>query len=189
MKFLFAKVKEKNNSSLSKNDTSKEEQLPTTFFNIPYVPGISEQFSRAIRDLDTKISYTGINKLNKFIKVHKDSLPKDLHTNVVYKISCDNCDASYVGQTRRFLKTRISEHRNHINRNTTQYSVITDHRLLNHEFDWNCVEILDEEPILGKRLVSEMIHIKLQKNSINLENDTERLDHIYFPMIENLYNV
>src|SRR5580765_5024327 len=188
LKFLLARFRDKN-SSASNIDNNKKEQVPISFFNIPYVPGISEQFSRAIRNLDTKISYTGFIKLNKFIKVHKDSLPIDLRTNVVYKISCNNCDASYVGQTRRFLKTRMKEHRNHINRKTTQRSVITDHRLLNHEFDWNSVEILDEEPILGKRLVFEMIHIKSQKNSINLHTDTDRLDHIYFPMIKNMLNI
>lgn len=45
----------------------------------------------------------------------------------------------------RQLKTRISEHRNDINRNTNNHSVITEHRKdLSHEFDWNNVEILGE---------------------------------------------
>jgi len=39
-----------------------------------------------------------------------------------------DCDASYVGQTKRTLNTRVSEHRNDARRNTTQNSVITDHR-------------------------------------------------------------
>jgi len=38
-------------------------------------------------------------------------------SNVVYKINCQDCDASYVGQTKRILNTRISEYRNHIRRN------------------------------------------------------------------------
>jgi len=66
--------------------------------------------------------------------------------NVVYKINCKDCDASYVGQTGRQLKTRISEYKNHINRNTFGLPVITEHRLhKNHEFDWERVEILDVE--------------------------------------------
>src|SRR5436190_21792749 len=82
--------------------------------------------------------------------------------NVIYKINCGDCDASYVDQTRRCLKTRIAEHRNHIKRNSTQKSVITDHRLENHEFDWNNVRTLEEEPIAGERLTAEMLYIKHQ---------------------------
>jgi len=66
--------------------------------------------------------------------------------NVVHKINCKDCDASYVGQTGRQLKisdNRISEHKNYINRNTSALSVITEHRLhKNHDFDWERVEIL-----------------------------------------------
>jgi len=42
------------------------------------------------------IGYTCLNKLNKFIKIHKD---KNQHNknNVIYKVNCNNCDASYVG--------------------------------------------------------------------------------------------
>jgi len=52
-----------------------------------------------------RLTYVGINKLNTFIRAQKDKLPT-LHSNVVYKINCQNCDASYVGQTKRLLKTR-----------------------------------------------------------------------------------
>jgi len=34
----------------------------------------------------------------------------------MYMISCKNCDATYVEQTKRKLNTRISEHQNQINR-------------------------------------------------------------------------
>ncbi|KAL6416525.1 hypothetical protein ACFW04_013388 [Cataglyphis niger] len=103
------------------------------------------------------------------IKVHKDQEPKASSSNIIYKINCDNCDASYVGQTGRQLQTRIKEHRNHIRRNTSSHSIIIDHRLQhNHEFKWNDVKILDTEPIYNKRLISEMLFIKRQNNSLNL---------------------
>lgn len=87
---------------------------------------------------------------------------------------------------RVFLKTRINKHRN---ANTTQRSVISDHRMQNHEFDWSNVEILDREPNLCKRLISEMIYIKRQRNGLNLQSDTEQLDHIYFPILENMSKI
>jgi len=57
--------------------------------------------------------------------------------------------------------------------------VITKHRLqMNHDFDWNNIQILDEEPCYYKRLISEMKD-KKQNNSINLQIDTEGLNKIY----------
>jgi len=121
-----------------------------------------------------------MNKLSRLIKAQKDS-PDSSKMNVVYKINCKDCDASYVGQTGRQLKTRISEHKNHINRNTSALSVITKHRLhKNHDFDWEGVEILDVERNFNKRIISEIINIKYQKNGINLQTDTEALDRAYF---------
>ncbi|EFN72744.1 hypothetical protein EAG_00030, partial [Camponotus floridanus] len=46
------------------------------------------------------------NKLNRFIKTGKDPLPLMSHSDVVYKICCKQCSASYVGQTSRQLSTR-----------------------------------------------------------------------------------
>ncbi|KMQ83798.1 hypothetical protein RF55_19076 [Lasius niger] len=109
-----------------------------------------------------------------------------MRNNIVYKISCNECNASYVGQTSRLLKTRINEHKNHIRRNITQHSVLTDHRLKNYEFTWDKVEVLDEERIYGKRLMSEIIFIKRQTNSLNLQSDTENLHHAYLTLVENL---
>jgi len=51
-----------------------------------------------------KLAYHSLNKLNKFIKVQKDPLSNLQKKNVVYKICCNDCDASYVGQTGRLLK-------------------------------------------------------------------------------------
>ncbi|XP_070152504.1 uncharacterized protein [Polyergus mexicanus] len=158
----------------------------THYFNIPYIPLFSEQFQPVIRDLQTKISYTGLNKLKKFIRVQNDILHNEMRNNVVYKITCKDCNASYVGQTNRLLKTRIAEHKNHIRKNTAQHSVITDHRLDKHEFAWDEVEVLDEERIYGKRLMSEMIFITRQTNSLNLQNDTENLHYAYLTLVENL---
>jgi len=54
-----------------------------------------------------------------------------------------------------------------------QRSVITKHRREQaHDFDWDNVKILDQKKILNKRLISEMIFIRKQKNSLNIQSDT-----------------
>ena len=83
----------------------------------------------------SKVFFYNVNKLNKYIKVQKNRRIQS-KCNVVYKIGCIECNASYVGQTDRQLKTRIAEYRKHINWNTTTRSVITEHRLqTQHDFN------------------------------------------------------
>ena len=74
-----------------------------------------------------------------------------------------NCDASY--GTKRLLKARINEHRNHINRNTIWHFVITEYRTEhNYDFDWNDIKILDEEQGFNKLV--QKIHIKETKKMV-----------------------
>jgi hypothetical protein len=53
----------------------------------------------------------------------------------------------------------------------------------NHDFNWDDVEILDTERFLSKRLISEMLFIGLQTNSVNLQTDTEFLHNGYLALL------
>ena len=96
---------------------------------LPYIPIISDKFKTITNSVNVKLAFFSLNKLSRVIKVQKDVLPNNLKKNVVYKIPCKDCDASYVGQTGRKLETRMTEHCNHVNWNTNSHSVITEHRL------------------------------------------------------------
>ncbi|KYQ57435.1 hypothetical protein ALC60_03396 [Trachymyrmex zeteki] len=105
--------------------------------------------------------------LNKCIKIYcrridsidqlitRDQLDSMANLNVVYKISCDDCEASYAGQTKRKLKTRVKEHVSDIRKKTGSPSVISDHHInYNHNFNWEDVKILYREPSYNKSLVN-----------------------------------
>ncbi|KYN11190.1 hypothetical protein ALC57_16658 [Trachymyrmex cornetzi] len=106
-----------------------------------YIPG-----KDITKNLNVSMAFFSLNKLNCFIKTHKDPLPNMAKKHIVYKINCNNCDASYVGQTKRKLKTRITEHRNDIRKSNNNYSVVTRYRLEHgHDFDLENIEIVDSE--------------------------------------------
>jgi len=68
----------------------------------------------------------------------------------------------------------------------SRHSVISEHILnCNHRFDWEKIEILDTESNYNKRLVSEILHIKKQKNGINSPKDTEFLEVSYYCLLNN----
>jgi len=127
--------------------------------------------------------------LDRIVRVHKDQTEHLHKNNVIYKINCKDCNASYVGQTKRRLKTRIKEHCNNIKLDDSKHSVVTQHIIdYNHSFDWNAAKILDSESNYNKRLISEMLHIKEQPDGINLMKDTEFLDESYFYLLDILSN-
>lgn len=102
----------------------------------------------------------------------------------MYKVSCHDCDSSYVGQTKRKLNTRIKEHRADIKKRSGSPSVISQHRVeYGHDFEWDNIKILDREIGYNKRLISEMLHIKSQNNSLNKQEDTEFLPESYLPLL------
>jgi len=119
--------------------------------------------------------------------VHKDIDHTSFKNNVIYKLECNNCEATYVGQTKRQLRTRIKEHKNNIKLDQSKHSVISEHIIkFNHSIDWENTKILDRESKFYKRITSEMIHIKEQKVSLNLNSDTELLDGSYFDILNEL---
>jgi len=170
-----------NKKTFKQNKTPQEtNEIETTkWFTIQYVSNFSERFRRVIVGTRLKLAYHSLNKLNKFIKVQKDPLSNLQKKNVVYKICCSDCDAFYVGQTGRLLKTRVAEHRNHSRRNAPSVSVIANVMHRSHEMNWNNVEVLVVEKFYHKLLISEMLYIKRQRNGLNLQTDTDCLNRGY----------
>jgi len=157
---------------------------------LPYINNISELIASTINKANYITGYRVLNNLREFIKVHKDKNELFSNNNVVYKIHCKDCSASYVGQTKRQLKTRVKEHSNNYKLTPSRHSVITEHILkYSHSFDWEKIEILDTEPNFFKRSVSEMLHIKEQLNGINAQKDTDLLDEAYHDILDILSKI
>ena len=96
--------------------------------------------------------------------------------HVVYQINCKNCKECYIGQSDRTLKTRIDEHRDNIIKHLKYYNVVTKHRIKQyHQFDWKGVIIKDKETNWRKRRILEMIEIKNNNNTINLQKTPPNL--------------
>jgi len=74
-----------------------------------YMKDISETINSSIDKREYMIGYRILNKLTAFVKRHKDKNMLEVNNNIVYKIFCNNCNASYVGQTKKQLRTRINE--------------------------------------------------------------------------------
>ncbi|XP_071653737.1 uncharacterized protein, partial [Temnothorax longispinosus] len=121
------------------------------FTNIPIelvLTGIekSEGLRRIFNNYGLSTLYTVPKKLDVLIKKGKDKLEIMKHTGVVYKLDCSDCNACYIGQTKRHLETRVKEHRADINKHFSQQSVVSKHRIdFDHNFKWQEATILHRE--------------------------------------------
>jgi len=174
-----------NNNEFIKEDNGKKQLTKKDYFTIPYVNSISESFLPVCAKFGFHMSYCSQNTLKKYIKRGKDNLKAFCQQDVVYKISCNDCEATYIGQTKRKLGTRIQEHIKDINKKSGTLSVISNHRVENnHVINWDEVEIVDKERSYTKRIISEMIYIKKQTKGLNKQSDTDLLPDVYVPLIE-----
>ncbi|KAG5309544.1 DEN1B protein, partial [Acromyrmex insinuator] len=117
LSFIFSTIHNRIKYHINKfnNLNKNKDDSGGRFFTIPYVNTISERFIPVVNMLNCKLAFTIPNTLRSFIRRGKDDLEHVQSQNVVYRISCDDCDASYVGQTKRQLKTRLHEHVSDIN--------------------------------------------------------------------------
>ena len=120
-------------------------------------------------------------------KPTKDKIPKELSSIIVYSVPCkgDDCKAVYIGQTKRFLKKRLREHKNNIRESPNKQNALTKHAIeKDHFFDFDKTKILANEQNYKKRLLLEMCHIVGTDDAVNLRTDVENLSKIYNPILK-----
>lgn len=71
-------------------------------------------------------------------------------TFVVHKVYCTDCDATYVGKTKRHIKTRYSEHND-----VTKPTAITEHIMRN-----NHSILFDRKKMLGHEKKDKKFYVK-----------------------------
>jgi len=91
-------------------------------------------------------------------------------SGLVYQISYSNCDAVYIGETCRRLKTRKREHIDKVKNFEIKKSALYQHIVENDHFiDWNSsAKILRRESHWHKRLVAEGFLINQKSLEMNV---------------------
>ncbi len=181
--FKIRSIHTESNTYQSSSNTISKRQLPLSQISIPYNKSIFIQFTAFFKKLNIRIIPLMNKKLSSIIKLGKDISDKWESTEVVYTFSCKDCSACYIGETKRALIKRINEHRT----SKKIDSVVNMHmQLLDHEFNWDNVKILDREPNYYKRLISEMIYIHCNSNTINRKEDVNLLSSVYKSLFKNI---
>ena len=70
---------------------------------------ISKAFRQYLPDCRVKLISSASVRLNSLFNF-KDRIPKYLSSGVVYKFTCSRCNSTYIGKTKRHMRTRHCEH-------------------------------------------------------------------------------
>ena len=124
---------------------------------------LSRMYSTVAPWLNLKIVFRPVDKLAKLSKLKSKFDVKQM-SNVVYKVNCRDCQASYVGMTTRRLQQRLHEHC------TKEDSALYTHSVeTGHEISYDKPSILDKDTIKTRLLIKETFHIQDSgtKSSLN----------------------
>ena len=121
----------------------EEEPKQTKSINPPYIQGLSEQLKRALNKHNIKATFYTQTTLRSLLSKPKDHIPKEDRNNAVYQLNCKDCEAVYVGETKRTLNIRAEAHITAI-MSASEKSHTAEHcRKYNHDFDWQHKKVLD----------------------------------------------
>ncbi len=117
-KWSFKKVmeqisKKKENKTTKQKEKSKDEKSKGMVV-LPYVQGVTEQLKRVFSKHNIATSIKPHMTLRNILVHPKDKIETCDKTGVVYKITCNNCDQIYIGETGRKLSVRMKEHRSEV---------------------------------------------------------------------------
>ena len=117
-------------------------------------------------------------RISSFFRV-KDVIPIQWKSHVVYELSCDACNASYIGKTVNTVRERFIVGANaHLKFTGQQYqSPFKLHLSENptHSFDIDNVQILDTSPHNIDLETKESLYISYLKPSLNTDTTSRPL--------------
>ena len=105
------------NYKFSSNQNQLKDTPDIHYFKLPYISNLSHHIKNKFSKLCKEFCKENFNIMPVFnaVKIkhyfsHKDSIPDDFKSFLVYKFTCASCSSSYIGETCCHFKTRIEEH-------------------------------------------------------------------------------
>ena len=110
--------------------------------SIPYIPGLSNRFQRIFKRAGCSVTSRPPLSLGALLTKKKPEMER---RGLVYRITCEGCNWSYVGETGRTLRERVQEHKRAV-RTWSQSSEIANHVVeTGHHMNWEGATVLTKE--------------------------------------------
>jgi hypothetical protein len=140
-----------------------------SFIGIPYYESLTENLKRKLKKYNINVGFKNPGKICDILGTTKDKVEDETKKSGIYLLECDNCDAKYVGLTKRRIGTREAEHVADCGKPLNPESAMAFHCITeNHEIKRG-VKLLKEVDEPYKLRVWESLKLFRMKNE-NLTN-------------------
>ena len=129
-------------------------------------------FNKTLPQCNIKVVFQSKNRFSNLFPF-KDSIPKELRSDIVYKFLCSNCNITYYGETKPHFNVRSGEHLSlpaltgkRVNNN--KKSAVKEHCLFfNHGGSFEDFSILTYESNPFKLLIKKALLVSRDKPLLN----------------------
>ena len=146
----------------------EEEERPKVLCT-PYVHGLSERIEKVCRPLAVKAVFKPMQTLRQTLTKVKTEVPKERKKAVVYKVPCKDCNQVYIGETKRNLKVRLTEHKQAVKKGDNKNGIAVHVQNSDHNIDWDNAEVQQVVPDYWKRRTTEALQIHRHPSTMNLD--------------------
>lgn len=190
----------------ARNVQTESESLTKQYFSITNVNNLTREIQKTLKHDYTHITLAPKHKktVRTLFPPVKTKTPKELQSNVIYKIPCSECECSYVGLTTQTLKQRTADHKTKQNKvfklleegythqdqammELQAKSALVKHCITEkHKFSFHDTKIVDRTHNTKQLPFLEMCHIRNTDNTVNKRQDTEGLNIAYAGLLHNI---
>ena len=85
----------------------------------------------------------------------------------VYRIRCNNCNGTHIGESGRTLTMRLREHQTATDKEDLTNNIAQHHRKTRHDINWDSATCLTHSTDKDQRLTLESWFTNLQPNALN----------------------
>ena len=111
---------------------------------------------KSSNEAGVKVAIKPVHTIGRILTSPKDPLTLEKKSCLVYQVPCFDCDFVYTVQTKRYLKSHLTEHKLAIKSQQPEKSALCEHSIqFDHSIDWNNSKVLKTKAHCSKRLTSE----------------------------------
>ena len=94
---------------------------------------------------------------------------KERKKEVVYEVACKDCDQKYIGETKRTMKERLTEHKYVVRRGDEKNGIAVHANKFNHSIDWESAGVRSTAQGYWNRRTLEAMQIRRTACPMNLD--------------------